>query len=214
VRLLDFHNDAHQDVHVMRPAPNGRVYVRRVDDDAEFAVPASPSVIALADLDGAPARVASRGAANEAFASLFALPFDQEAVNSYVEPVPESWVPLVERDAPQDRAVPASPPNPATARRRRILGWTGVGFGAAAVGVGGILSATSVGVQPGNAPNNADVASRNNRVTALNTGAAVAYTVGGVSVATGLFLLLWPGRSPVQVVATPAGGYVGYSRSF
>jgi hypothetical protein len=214
VRLLDFHNDAHQEVHVMRPAPNGRVYLRRVDDDAEFAVPAAPSVVSLADLDGGPARVASRGAANEAFTSLFSLPFDQEAVESYVEPVPESWVPLVEADMPRDRVAPTSPPNPTAARRRRILGWTGVGLGAAALGAGAILSAVSIGVDPVKAPNGEDLDLRDNRVTTLNTGAAIAYTAGGVSVATGLFLLLWPGGSPVQVVALPSGGYAGYSQAF
>jgi hypothetical protein len=209
VRLLDFHNDGHQDVHVMRPAPNGRVYVRRVDDDAEFAVPASPSVIALADLDGGPARVASRGAQNEAFASLFALPFDQQAVESYVEPVPESWVPLVEADTPRDK-ITSSPHRPVPALRR-ALGWSSVGFGAAALGAGAILSESAIGFSHGA---QADVGSTNARIRELNAWAAAAYSVGGVSVATGLFLLLWPGGSPVQIVATPAGGYVGYSHSF
>jgi hypothetical protein len=92
-----------------------------------------------------------------------------------------------------------------------VLGWSGIGFGAAALGAGAILSASSLAVSHG--PQAEDM-SANSRIKELNAGAAVAYIAGGASVATGLFLLLWPGGSRVQVVATPAGGYVGYSQSF
>jgi hypothetical protein len=205
VRLLDFHNGVNQPVHLLRPAPNGHVYVRRVDDDAEFTVPASPSVISLADLDGAPARVASRGATNEAFEKLFSLPFDNDVVQAYVEPRSEPWAPA---EAPLRASGPLS-------RTRRVLGWGGVGLGAAALGAGIILSASSIAVSPASAPNNAALQSRDNRVTALNTAAAIAYTAGGVSLAAGVgVLLFWPTASAVRVVVLPTGGYLGYSASF
>jgi hypothetical protein len=226
VRLLDFHNDAGQNVHLVRPAPNGRVYVRRVDDDAEFALPASPSVIALADLDGAPARVASRGAANEAFEKLFSLPFDRGVVARYVEPARDPWVPLFPADTPGDaREAPSSPhaahlDSPVGARvspARRIAVWGGVGLGAAALGTGAILSASSIGVSRGTPSNESqrDVAARDSRISTLNTGAAVAYATGGAVLAAGLGALLFgPGVSPVRAVALPSGGYFGYAGSF
>jgi hypothetical protein len=218
VRLLDFHNDASQEVHVMRPAPNGRVYLRRVDDDAEFEVPASPSVIALADLDSAPARVASRGATSDAFDKLFTLPFNRDVVQTYVEPPPEPWTPPEPAPAPAERRrdIVTLPPTPgAPSRARRILGWGGVGVGAAALSAGAILSAVSVGVSRSAVSNQAALGSRNDNVTALNTGAAVSYVTGGVALAAGVgVLLFWPSVSPVRVVASPSGGYVGYSGSF
>jgi hypothetical protein len=42
----------------------------------------------------------------------------------------------------------------------------------------------------------AAVADRNSRISTLNTGAAVSYVAGGVFLAAGVLLLLWPNSPP------------------
>jgi hypothetical protein len=233
VRLLDFHNGKGQSVHLVRPALNGRIYVRRVDDDAEFTVPSSPSVIALADLEGAPPRVASRGAAQEAFGLLFVLPFDRRAVENYVEPVaapepplppatpsptppgltPAPLLPVAETTRDDSRPTPRKPLSPTL----RGLAWGGVGLGAAGLASGAVLSIVAVEVSHGTpaAASEKDAAARQSTVTAANSAAAIAYPVGGVALAAGLAaLLFWPAPNHVQATASPSGGYIGYSGTF
>jgi|HubBroStandDraft_1064217.scaffolds.fasta_scaffold28826_2 hypothetical protein len=214
VRLLDFHNAPGQSVHLVRPPPTGHVYVRRLDDDAEFTVPASPSVIALADLDSAPPRIASRGAEHEAFSLIFSLPFGSGVVDSYVESSPDE--PPPPPPLPRDEVATTPPPGHAL-RVRRIAAWSAVGLGIAGLGTGAALSVSAIEVSHGTsaASSNQSVASRDERISALNTGAAVAYAGGAVALGAGVAaLLFWPSARHVQAVATPHGGYIGYTHSF
>jgi Caspase domain len=208
VRLADFHNAAGQAVHLVRPAPSGHVYVRRSDDDAEFTVPAWPSAIALADLAPAPPRVASRGAAQEAFEKLFALPFDENCVQTYREAPPDDPTPIA---GSRGDAVPRG-----GATTRAVVGWTVVGFGAAALSVGAVFSVSAVSASHGASTSlsEAEVASRNGQIATDNTAAAVAYAAGGVAIASGLAALLWPEARHVQAGVTGSGGYVGYGGTF
>jgi hypothetical protein len=212
VRLLDFHNATGQAVHLVRPPPTGRVYVRRLDDDVEFAVPAAPAVVALADLDGAAPRVAARGAVQEAFSLLFSLPFDRTVVSAYAASPPR-----------EDAAPPGQPPvdlalhAPRELPLRTIVEWGAVGAGAVALAAGGYFSASAIETSRGTAPGSsqATIAQRDQRVSAMNTRAAVAYVGGAVMLGAGLGgLLFWPSAPRVQVIATPQGGYLGYARSF
>ncbi|MDP9151214.1 MAG: caspase family protein [Myxococcota bacterium] len=212
VRLADFHNDAGQSVHVLRPAPNGRVYLRRTADDTEFVVPALPDVISLVDIAGMPVRVASRGAASEAFEKLFSLPFNRGVVQTYSDSASAAQS---APDPPRDSGAWRSTPGASTGAR--LFGWGALAFGTAALGTGGILSLSSIGVSHGVAPNASqrDVAASDARISALNTGAAVAYAAGGVSLAAGAAaLLFWPRATSVQAVALPSGGYLRYAQSF
>ena len=208
VRLLDFHNAPNQTVHLVRPGPSGHVFVRRLDDEAEFTVPSWPDQVALAALEPVPVRVASRGAAHEAFAQLFSIAFDQNAVLSYSEP------------PPMDERAPSASAERATGDRspstRAIAGWGSIGLGAAAIGVGAAFSIASVNVSHGITPTlpEATVAERNAQVSRDNTVAGVAYVAGGIGIATGIAVLLWPEARHIRATATSSGGFIGYGGSF
>src|SRR6185295_5547006 len=83
IRFADFHNDDDQHAYLLRPLSAGRLYLRRTSDDSEFVIPSSPQVIALADLNVQEPRMKTRGAANDAFEALFALPFGQRVVDKF-----------------------------------------------------------------------------------------------------------------------------------
>ncbi len=224
VRLVDFHNGPGQSVHLVRPPPTGRVYVRRLDDDSEFTLPAGPRVVALEDLVDGPPRVASRGAAHEAFSLIFSLPFGKSEVDTYVEPrtgpaeglpPPRPQLTLVGPPNPQ-RDVVRPIPTPSKARpTRKILGWSAVGLGVAALGTGAALSISSISLShaTGQSASQVLVLSRDARISTLNTGAIVGYAGGGVALAAGVLTLLWP-HAPVTATASPQGGYVGYTHAF
>ena len=215
VRLVDFHNAPGQTVHLVRPPPTGRVYVRRLDDDTEFTVPASPGVIALADLESAPPRVASRGAAQEAFGLLFSLPFDQSVVDAYVANQSGSDAPTGgsrPRDA-RDRIQAPTTHLPV----RAIVEWSALGLGVAALGTGAAFSVSAVAISRDTPRGSSQqsIAERDARISAMNARAGVAYVGGAVALGAGLgALLFWPAAAHVQAVATPQGGYLGYTHSF
>jgi len=87
-RLADFHSAAGQSVSLVRPPPPARAYLRRVDDQQEWALPPIGGAVALADLLPQAPRVSSRGALHESFSRLFSLPFDDAFVRSWVPPPP------------------------------------------------------------------------------------------------------------------------------
>ncbi|MGO8992222.1 MAG: hypothetical protein ACLQVI_02765 [Polyangiaceae bacterium] len=214
VRLLDFHNATGQTVHLVRPPPTGRVYVRRLDDDTEFTVPAAPGVIALSDLQSAPPRVASRGAAQEAFDLLFSLPFDRSVVDAY--PVSQTGlVELTSGSVSRDRVdVVAKRGTPSI---RSIVEWSAVGLGVAALGAGAYFSASAIETSHSTTAGASQltIAEHDEQISAMNTRAGVAYVGGAVGVAAGLAgLLLWPSSGHIQAAATPQGGYVGYTQRF
>jgi hypothetical protein len=206
VRLLDVHNGDGQPVHLVRPSPDGPIYVRRADDETEFVLPSAPDVVSLSDLVGGPARVASRGAAHEAFNLLFSLPFDRSVVATYVDPP----APLPTTYAPD--AVPRD----ASPRTRRALAWSAVALAGVGAGVGTGLSIAAANEAAGSSSqeSGADVARRNGRISALDTGAVVSFVAGGLSLATGVTLLLWPTAPRLQVSVLPSGGFAGYGSLF
>jgi hypothetical protein len=220
--VADFHNAAGQPVHLVRPPPTGRVYARRLDDDTEYTLPAGPRVVALADLAEAPPRVASRGAAHEAFSLIFSLPFERSEVDTYTErretpPAPPT------ADATNAAASVTSigrpvAPQPPTKRSatRTVLGWTSIAVGAAALGASAVLSASAIDVSHGTtaAASQATVASRDARITAFNTAAVAGYAAGGALVASGVLTLVWPQARHVQAAVLPQGGYVGATFGF
>jgi hypothetical protein len=200
-------------VHLVRPPPTGRVYVRDLDDDTEFTVPAAPAVVALGDLEGAAPRVASRGAVQEAFSLLFSLPFDRSIVSAF------------SASSPREGAAPATPPPADLALHathpalpiRTIVEWSAVGAGAAALAAGAFFSASAVETSRNTTPGSsqATIAERDQTISAMNTRATIAYVGGAVAVGAGIGgLLFWPSAPRVQVVATLQGGYLGYGRSF
>jgi hypothetical protein len=204
VRLLDLHNSPGQDVHIVRPAPGGTVYLTRLDTPQEFTIPADPDVVLVASLTGAPPRSEARGAASDSLEHLFALPFDFGIVDAYHQ---ESPAPL----ATAERVAVAP-----TASLRRPLGWTAIGLGVAGLGVGAALSVLAVQQSNGGSAADSEQAAsaRNSRVSAYNTGAAVSYVAGGAVLAGGVLAILWPGARHVTAAVSASGGYIGYGLSF
>ena len=203
VRVAEGHNAPGQTLSLVRPGPTIPIYLRRTDDDREYLVPPGPEVVALADLPEGDARTRARGAAHESFSLLFSLPFDGEAVAAYREPAPAV-------------ASPPAPDDVSSSRTRKTIGFSALGAGALGLGVGTILAISASSASSGSAgESQADAASRNDRISHLNTASAVSFVVGGVAAGTGIVLLLWPSASKnVQVSVTPLGAQFGYTASF
>ncbi len=213
VRLADVHNAPGQAVRLVRPAPNGPVYVRRVDDDTEFTVPSAPDVIALVDLDPAKPRAVARGAANEAYRLLFSLPFDRAIVDTYgTRPLDTEAPPVtsegIERDAVSTRGLGWP--------LRRVLGWTGVGLGVLGIGAGAFATASAMreASDVSRADSELSVSERNARIGTWNAGAMAGYLGGGALLAAGGALLLWHSKPPVQALVVPSGASLFYAGDF
>src|SRR6266545_121721 len=82
IRFADFHNGDLQPAYLLKPSIAGRLYLHRLDDEAEFVIPTGAEIVSLADLTAQEPRSRTRGAANDAFDALFSLPFDRHAVQS------------------------------------------------------------------------------------------------------------------------------------
>jgi hypothetical protein len=196
-------------VQIVRGAPSGTEYLRRVDDDKEFVIPADRPVVSLDELIPEDPRVASRGAAHEAFNLVFTLPFSSANVEAFDDPASAWFTPTrpdAERPEAQRRGLSV----------RRVAGWGAVGVGAVGVGVGVALSVRAANESAASAPleSQRSAAARNDRIKADNLGAALCYVGGGAAIATGLVLLLWPDAPSVSAKANPYGFDLGYSTRF
>jgi hypothetical protein len=175
-----------------------------VGDDAEFTVPPGTESVLVAQLTPDEPRARTRGAAHEAFDLVFALPFDEAAVDGYREPPP-----------PPDPA--EAPPAPLPPARKRI------GIGALGVGAAGLAVGTSFAIaslaesKGGGGESQVDAAARNRRIDHDRTVSAIGFTAGGVLLVTGLAVLLWPRAPrgvPVSIAIRPGGGALGYGAAF
>jgi len=176
VRLADFHNAPGQALALVRPPASGRLYLRRVRDQQEFLIPATPEVVRLDALDAAAARVRARGAAHDSFELIFDRPFGHDAVASYQFP-----------------ALPATDEAPA-AGWKTYTGLGALGLGVAAGLAGGLttLSAQRLRNQDSTGDSHADVAERNDDIDVRNSAAIAMYGVAGAALVAGLVLLVWP----------------------
>lgn len=192
VRIADFHNDDTEPAYLVRPPHSGRLYLRRLDDDVEFVIPSEPERVELASLEPAEPRDHARGAANDAYGLLFALPFGPSVVQGYR--------PRATLDGADDVRAPAPPWKTYTG-----VGLLGLGAGGAAVGALMLESAASLEPQA-SADSAGDRSALEGRVRDRNLVAVVAFAAGGVAATCGVALLLWP-RSPARVdVGARAGG--------
>lgn len=187
VRYADIHHHSAGAAYLLRPRSEGRLYLRRVSDQSELVVPLVPAIVALAELQPGEGRIASRGAANDAFESLFALPFHQRVVDDFRFPSPP---PLADAGAPSRRATSL-----------RVYATIG-SFAVAALGVGagvyGLLRANEQKRALGVEASQAEVASTNDRISTSNVITAVGFSAAGAGAAAGLTLLFWP-REPARV---------------
>ena len=196
VRMAEFHSREGEAVHLLRPGPTARHYLRRTHDGAEFTLPAAPEVVTLGELPESPVRVAQRGAAHEAFSRLFTLPYGPEQVAAYRFPVS-----LSASEAPGD---------PGAWRQR--AGWGAMGAGAAA-GVAALtftLHGRNLRDQLPARPSQAQVAELNAKLRRTNQAAMLLTGVSAAALASGALLHLWPtGRGGTILAVTPGEGGVG-----
>lgn len=185
VRLADFHPGPTQTLELLRPP--GPLYVHRLRDDREFAVPDAPGRLTLAALDARAPRSATRGAAHEAFSRTFALAFDREVVFAY-----------------RGRPLELSAPLPAAAWPRPVAigALTAGGLSLAASLTFTILAhQTSSGLAADATQDEA--AGANARIDALNTGLVISGVAGGVLVLAGALLLGLDDGDEVEVGGPP-----------
>ena len=209
VRLADVHNARGSTLYLVRPPPlspgGGSVYLRRTEDDRELRLPPLGDVISVAELSDEAPRIAARGAAHEAFSSLFSLPFDEAVVRAFREPQIAS-----------EPAAPLPKDAPGLGTRRLVgLGIAGGGLAFTATGLAFAVSAGSANNLPVNA-SQSEAQSANGRITRENTLAALFVGTGLVALAGGAALYFWPSprTTNVSVVPAPGGGFITATGKF
>jgi hypothetical protein len=122
VRVAEFHSGPETTTTLLRPAQEDHLFLRTIDGGTEYRI--AQDTIRIADLTGEVPTVAHRGAAHEAFSSIFSVPFDRDSVDSFVA-------------AETRRAEGMRRTRMDTLKRRVRAGWwlTGAGAVAAAGGV-------------------------------------------------------------------------------
>ena len=221
VRLAETHTSPGTSVRLIRPAPSGREYVRRLDDDTEYVLPPDQSVVALADLAPEQPRARTRGAAHDAFDLVFTLPFDESSVQGYVarDPDPAPSSDGIDTDA-AGKTVGADVGAGGGPSAKKVVGFGALGLGALATGIGTTYAVLGVHESNGATPteSQSDAASRNDRIARDRTATIVGLGVGGALIATGVVVLLWPSAPKAlhgaSAVVTPAGASLGLGGTF
>jgi len=192
VRLADFHNTLGHPLWIVLGASDVPLYLRRASDGREVTLPLGLPLVDLAELPLEPPRFAARGAAHDAFSLIFVLPFDADALASYVAP-PSSSADL-----------PAVAPLPRW-RKRAALGAAllcGVSAGAAILLA---ASAHDLSIEARAAPSQAQTAALDDRLgTRRDWAAAAGGLAASSAIAAGLFWL-WP-TSTVRPAASVGDG--------
>jgi hypothetical protein len=196
VRWVDF-NGA-RSVRLIRPG-RGRLYLRRPQDDREYVLPEGAPVLRTSQLQLVDARVVSRGAANDAFLALFALPFGADSVAAYGSAV---------------TTVDAAPEPARPAWRRPVAAGLTVA-GAAAVIAGGALfmSARTLHDEIGPEASQRTVDDTNRTVAARQRTGALLLGAGAAAVAGGVLLMLWR-DAPAAVSVSPGEATVALRGRF
>jgi hypothetical protein len=190
VRLAEWHNGAHDDVELLRPIGRGKLYLVRADDGSELSIDPGEGSISVAELAAAPPRVAMRGAANDAFDRVFALPFDEGDVAAYELPPAPVWY------EPEPRAW------------QHPTGWAAVGAAAFAGGVAGWLALETVDDRDAalGAASQQERDRHNRDLRDHRHGAYVMTGGAGAALAAGALLLLLPDTPPGRGVVIAPGG--------
>ena len=208
IRVVDFHNAPGRAVSILIPAV-GTLYVRRTSDDQELVIAEGSDDVRLADLQPSAPRVATRGAAHDAFNLIFSLPFDDEAWRvAPAVPSLAAWEGLVEDTA-------TAPPKPAVDDRAPSSFFTARRMGWGALGIGGVSSLVALGLgwatwqAQRNAADSHEQATRemwNDRMTSREhwTIATSAVAVAGLA---GGSWLLWSTRHDLAIAANGGGTF-------
>ncbi len=208
VRLLDFHGTGTTPVHLVRPPGEGPLYLRRVADGLERTVPRVDAIVQMETLPAVAARSQARGAAHHAFSQIFTLAFDDGAVTTWTAHAADVRSRLDAEETTRDAAR-------ASARRRRIVGVTALGVGAAAAiaATAFELSAHALHNDAPRGESHAEAVARNAQIDSRNH-AALGMAIGAAgAAATGALLLLWPRANPdapvLEVASSPGGTQIG-----
>ena len=196
VRLLDFHGSRDVPLRLIRPPGNSPLYLRRLSDGTERVIPPSGEVVHLETLVAEAPRAGTRGAAHQAFSTIFSLPFDPAAVAAY------------ERNAAAEERAQLAATERSAARSRTfsIAGWTAVGVGTAALATGGVLELSAYALSDrAEKESQAQAARRNDQIATRNLAATLFLAGGGAALGTGIALLLWDTSPPATLsVSTSA----------
>jgi hypothetical protein len=186
VRLLDFHQTEGAAVQLARPAVPGTLYLRRVSDGEERAVPPSEEAIALNDLPAGPPRAMSRGAAHASFGKVFSLAFDVADVTAYRRR--EDELRLRVEDERAREAVAET-----RARRRRFYGWSAAGGALVAGGAAAafFVSAHRLSDVGSAGESHREATARNDEIDSRNLWGSALAAASGALFATAVYLL-WP----------------------
>ncbi|HET6280247.1 MAG TPA: caspase family protein [Polyangia bacterium] len=201
VRLADFHNAG--TVRLVRPSPD-KLYLRRKGEDREYVLLPSVAALRTADLPLQESHAAVRGAANDAFNTLFALPFGTDSVQTY--------------GTREEARVRVEELENRAARQTRIRSVAGVGLavtGVAAV-TGGVIS--YLGTRSLRQAVNADtpqneVLDTNQKITSRNRTTGLLLGAGAAALGGSALLLLWP-ESPINLTLSCDGLAAGWRGSF
>lgn len=201
VRLADFHTAG--SVRLIRPSLD-KLYLRRKGDDREYVLPPAAKGLRTSQLTAQESPAAVRGAANDAFNTLFALPFGTAIVEDY--------------GVRQEALIRLADEDRRAARRARIRNVVGISVGAAGLAAiaGGAVNywrtrslADGVNAQTPQS----QVSATNDRIASRNRATALLLGAGGAAVSVGALLLLWP-ESPIELTASADGAAAGWRGSF
>lgn len=179
IRLADVHPGPQQELSLRLPTDMGPLFVQRVQPEAEYKVEPNAAV-RLSALAPQPVRTRARGAAQESFRQLFALPFDHQ--------VAQAFVPEAQTDVHwQERPVSST---------RTAIGWGALGLGAASVLAGAAFGISAHGLtdDAGSDATGIERAQLGDTIDARNRNAIVLISAGLVTAAVGAWLVWWRGE--------------------
>jgi len=95
-------------------------------------------------------------------------------------------------------------------------GWTLIGFGVVCAGVGGFLTYKAFETADKNYETRDEEIALNDEIFTYQLSSGILYGVGGLSVAGGLLILLWPDDAPppVELGAVPGGAVLAWHGTF
>lgn len=191
-RLVDFHSAPGQSVRLVRPPLPDLLFLQRLDgsgDEYEINIPIPR--VDVAALQPRPSAVRARGAAHEAFESLFAFAFDQDFVQRF------AWLTPARTGA--EGGMRGS--------SRAWLGWTGVAIGVAALGAAVACSWRAAG-RAANTDALTQVAAleRDRELRRTERAAALLYAGGAAALLGGVTALVWHHLFPSRASRAAATG--------
>jgi hypothetical protein len=191
VRWGDVHARVGQALRMLLPGGHRPLYVRNAEDGQESVVEDGENEVVLAERAARPSEAGTRGGAQHAFRSLFSLPFDRQAVDSFELQMEEERV------------------EPKPWETRDYLGVAALTAAAAAVAGGTYFTVSSRGLHDstGSPVDQQMAAQRNELIGRKQQVGLVLFGTGAALTATGLLLLLWP-STPVNVAVAPKRGAV------